>query len=157
MVGWHLPTAVLALCTVVGCATSGLAQQTRDLDSLNRQVVQLYKAGKYDEAIPLAQNAIALTVVENGPGHPTVGTRLTDLAELYRAQGRYAEAEPVFKRALAITEKALGPDHPDVGTRLSNLAALYEAQGRYAEAEPLKKRALAIREKTLGPDAAKER
>ena len=87
-----------------------------------------------------------------GPGHPDVGTSLSNLAELYLHQGRYAEAEPLHKRSLFIREKALGPNHPDVGASLNNLAALYHKQGRYSEAEPLYKRDFVITEVTLGPD-----
>ena len=101
------------------------------------------------------QRALAIGEKALGPEHPEVGTRLNNLAMLYRAQRRYAEAEPLQKRALAISEKALGPEHPAVGTSLNNLALLYKAQGRYAEAEPLQKRALAIREKALGIDHPK--
>ena len=82
-----------------------------------------------------------------GPEHPSVGSSLNNLAELYRSQGRYAEAEPLYQRALVAHEKALGHAHPDVGTSLNDPAALYQAQGRTAEAEPLMKRVLDIREK----------
>jgi tetratricopeptide (TPR) repeat protein len=121
-------------------------------DELNKKVVELYQAGKYAEAIPLAQQALAIYEKALGPDHPDVPTALTNLAALHYQQGRYVEAEPLLKRALAIREKALGPDHPDVATALNNLAELYRDQGRYAEAEPLYKRALAIWEKALGPD-----
>src|SRR5215467_6280131 len=120
------------------------AQQADELESLNRQVVRLYQAGKYAEATDIAKRALAIAEKTLGPDHPTVGSTLNNLAALYREQGSYGEAEPLMKRALAIDEKALGPDHPDVGRDLSNLAGLYDAQGRYGETEPLFKRALAI-------------
>jgi tetratricopeptide (TPR) repeat protein len=123
-----------------------------DLAALNWQVVQLHQAGKYAEAIPLAQSMLALAERLRGPDHPDVGTSLNSLAGLYEFRGRYAEAESLYKRSLSIREKALGPEHPDVGNSLNNLAGLYESQGRYAEAEPLYKRSLAIREKSFGPE-----
>jgi formylglycine-generating enzyme required for sulfatase activity/tetratricopeptide (TPR) repeat protein len=123
-----------------------------DLDELNRRIRELNSAGKYGEAIPLAEKSLELTRSQKGEDQVDTAARMNWLAELYHAQGRYAEAEPLCKRALAIREKALGPDHPGVGTSLNNLAELYRAQGRTAEAEPLHKRALAIREKALGPD-----
>ena len=112
----------------------------------------LEKQGRYAEVEPLYRRSLAIYERALGPDHPSVGTSLNNLAELYRAQGRYAEAEPLYRRSLAIREKALGPDHPDVGTLLNNLAVMYENQGRYAEAEPLQRRSVAIREKALGPD-----
>ncbi|HLC08001.1 MAG TPA: tetratricopeptide repeat protein [Methyloceanibacter sp.] len=116
------------------------------------QVVQLYKAGKYADATPIAERALVLTEKRYSAGHIQVGTSLTKLAELYRAQGRFADAEQLLKRSLAIFEKARGPNHRDMGLPLNNLAAVYRHQGRYAEAEPLHKRSLAIAEKALGPD-----
>jgi CHAT domain-containing protein/Tfp pilus assembly protein PilF len=108
--------------------------------------------GRYAEAEPLYQRALAIKEKALGSDHPTVATALNDLAELYDEQGRYAEAEPLFRRSLAIKEKALGADDPAVATTLNDLAELYDDQGRYAEAEPLYKRSLAIDEKALGPE-----
>jgi tetratricopeptide (TPR) repeat protein len=112
-------------------------------DTLNAEVVRLYQAGRYSDAVPLARRALAIREKALGPDHPDVGTSLNNLAGLYVEQGRYAEAEPLYKRSLAIREKALSYDHPDVAASL-NLAELYRAQGRDAEAEPLYKRSLAI-------------
>jgi esterase/lipase superfamily enzyme/Tfp pilus assembly protein PilF len=155
MASWWLRGAaliVLAALLVGAGSTSATAQDTNDIDALNRQVVQLYQAGNYAEAERNAERAVRLAEGKFGPDHPNVGVALNNLGQLYRAEGRYSEAEPFFKRALAITEKALGPDHPNVGAALTNLGQLYRAEGRYDEAQLLFKRALAIDEKALGPD-----
>jgi tetratricopeptide (TPR) repeat protein len=123
-----------------------------DLDALNRQVFQLYQAGKYAEAQEIAKRALAVAERRYGLDHPNVATSLNNLAELYRKRGLYGEAEPLYKRSLAIREKALGRDHRAVALALNNLALLYRAEGRFGEAEPLFKRSLAIAEKALGPD-----
>jgi tetratricopeptide (TPR) repeat protein len=143
--------AVAILALLFGPASQAVAQSSA-ADELNKKVVELYREGKFAEAVPLAQQALAIDEKALGPDHPDVATDLNNLAELYRNQGRYAEAEPLLKRALAIREKALGPDHSDVAGSLNNLATLYRDQGRYAEAEPLYKHSLAINEKALGPD-----
>jgi tetratricopeptide (TPR) repeat protein len=117
----------------------------------------LYKRGRYVEAEPLFDRALAIYERVLGPEHPDVANSLNNLTRLYRAQGRYVEAEPLCERALAIREKTWGSEHPDVVWSLNNLADLYRSQGRYAKAEPLYRRALAIREKALGsehPDLA---
>jgi CHAT domain-containing protein/tetratricopeptide (TPR) repeat protein len=128
---------------------------TNKADELTDKAIALSQAGKYAEAIPLAQQVLAIREKVLGPDHPEVATVLNSFAILYEKEGRYAEAEALYKRALAIREKALGPDHPDhflVAQSLGNLAALYDHQGRYAEAEPLNKRSLEIYENALGPD-----
>ena len=86
---------------------------TADAAALNQQATQLYNQGRYSEAIPLAQRALAIREKALGPDHSDVAASLNNLAEFYRVQGRYAEAEPLSKRALTIKEKAFGPDHPD--------------------------------------------
>ncbi|MDQ3566421.1 MAG: tetratricopeptide repeat protein, partial [Pseudomonadota bacterium] len=111
-----------------------------------------YEVGRYAEAQPFLEKALAIREKALGPEHPDVAANLNNLAELYRTQGRYEKAEPLYQRSLAIREKALGPEHPDVAQSLNNLAELYRTQGRYDKAEPLYQRALAIREKALRPE-----
>ena len=128
-----------------------------EAERLNQQVLQLYKQGLYNAAIPLAERALAIHEKVLGKEHSLVATSLNDLAELYDAQGNYQKAEPLLQRSLAIGEKVLGKEHPDVATSLNNLALLYKKQGNYQKAEPLYLRSLAIREKVLGkehPDVA---
>ncbi len=119
---------------------------------LNNAAYYVHDRGRYAEAEPLYQRALAILERALGPDHPDVATSLNNLAALYRDQGRYAEVEPLQQRALTIQEHALGPNHPNVATSLDSLAALYRIQGRYAEVEPLHDRALDIWERTLGPN-----
>jgi tetratricopeptide (TPR) repeat protein len=153
-----VPQNALAVLLILHCAlwvTPGLAAKTKDAskaDSLSWQVVDLYQAGKYQEAIPIARQALAIREKTLGPEHPETAQGLNNLARLYEAIGDQAKAEPLYRRTLAIREKALGPEHPDTAISLNNLAGLYEAMGDHARAEPLHRRALAIREKVLGPE-----
>jgi tetratricopeptide (TPR) repeat protein len=124
---------------------------------LNQAGLFLHYQGRYGEAEPLYQQALAIMREQLGEQHPHTATSLNNLAVLYKAQGRYDEAEPLYQQALAITRERLGEQHPDTATSLNNLAALYKAQGRYDEAEPLYQQALAIRKAQLGeqhPDTA---
>jgi tetratricopeptide (TPR) repeat protein len=120
------------------------AESSVDVGALNRQIQQLYRAGKYTEAVPLAERSVALVRKRYGEQRAEFATAIAWLGILYDAQGRYPEAELVYNRALAIREKAQGPNHPHVAITLNNLALLYSNQGRYAEAEKLYNRALAI-------------
>jgi len=119
---------------------------------LNKQVTELYQAGKFNEAIPIAKKSLELSEIALGPDNPATVQALNNLAELYRSMGDYAKAEPLYQRALNITEKAVGPDHPATAQALNNLGLLYYYMGDYAKAEPLYQRAFNIREKALGPD-----
>ena len=126
--------------------------QLAEAEDLLQQAIELYEAGQYAEAIPLAEQVLAIVEAQLGSNHPDTAGSLSWLAALHHAIGRYVEAEPLHEQALAILETQLGPDHPRLATKLNNLAELYRAMGRYREAEPLHKRALAIHEAQLGPD-----
>ncbi|WP_419548321.1 CHAT domain-containing protein [Microcystis sp.] len=136
----------------VGQVISQVSPQDKlaEAERLTQQVIQLYQQGKYNEAIPLAEQALAIRKQQLGDNHPDTATSLNNLAALYESQGRYSEAEPLYKQALAIRKQQLGDNHPDTAQSLNNLAELYESQGRYSEAEPLYKEALAIRKQQLG-------
>jgi tetratricopeptide (TPR) repeat protein len=142
----------LAAFSLVLSLSSASWAQSDELDALNSHVAELYRAGRYSDAMLVAQHALAIAEKFYGPQHPGVATDLNNLALLLQDTNRLAEAEPLYRRALAIDEKSLGPEHPSVATNLNNLAGLLRATNRLAEAEPLFRRALAIDEKSLGPE-----
>lgn len=123
--------------------TAGAAPEARAA-SLARDAWQDLLDGRYADALPKAQQALALREQALGPEHLEVAASLTTLGEIYRAHGRFDDAERVHRRALAIREHRLGAGHPDVATTLNNLAMLHNARAVYAEAESLLKRALGI-------------
>lgn len=128
-----------------------------DARRLNQQVVSLYQAGRYDEALPLAHRVLEIREKILGSDHPDVAAALNNLAALYERKGDLSRAEPLYQRVLTIREKALGPDHPDVAKSLINLAEIYDKKGDFAHVIPLYQRALAVTEKNLGsnhPDVA---
>jgi CHAT domain-containing protein/tetratricopeptide (TPR) repeat protein len=137
-----------------GALASGptMAQTQAELEALNRRALELSKAGKYAEAIPLAERFANAVSAKYGPDSSQHGTALNNLAQLLQDTNRLAEAEPLMRRALAIAEKSYGPAHPDVAVRLNNLAQLLRDTNRLAEAEPLMRRALASGEKVHGPE-----
>src|SRR5208337_2604951 len=109
---------------------------------LNQTALKLATAGKYAEAIPLAERYLKEMKSRYGEEHRKYAVALNNLASRYQQQGRYAEAEPLFKQSLAISERVWGPEHIETLFRAHNLAGLYSSQGRYSEAEALYKRAL---------------
>ena len=153
MIGAFLRFSLLAL--MFGCFTAPAAlSESNDLKSLRSQVSELYRQGKYAQAIPIARRYVSLAREWHGSNHTNYAEAIGWLADLYRAQGRHTEAEPLYKRSLAIKEKTLGPNHQSVSNALNDLAILYLSLGRYREAELLLKRSIGIDEKTLGQDHA---
>jgi len=119
--------------------------QGSEWETLNDDVMSLYKQGRYEQAVVVGKKALQVAEQTLSPDHLNVATSLNRLAALYYAQGQYALAEPLYKRSLAIREKALGPDHTDVAGSLENMAALYRATDRAKKADALDQRAERIR------------
>lgn len=119
---------------------------------LNEVGFYLHERGRYFEAEPLLQRALAIRKKVLSPNHPGTAESLNDLVGLYRAKGRYAKARPLYQRALAIREQILGAEHPNTAASLHSLARLYHDQGHYTGAEPLYWQALTISEHVLGPE-----
>ncbi|MCH8041250.1 MAG: CHAT domain-containing protein [Nitrospinae bacterium] len=133
----------------------GQEDVTERVENLNAEVMELYQAGKYTEALVPARRVLELSEEALGPDHPDVAFALNVLGLLYHDLGDYAQAEPLYRRALAIDEKTLSPEHPVVAVSLNNLGLLYDATGGYTQAEPLFHRSLAIWEQALGSEHPK--
>lgn len=98
------------------------AQETEDVDNLNKQLSNLYNEGKYEEAIPIATKLLEINEKNLGPDHPNTAYSINNLALLYQVMGDYTKAEPLCLRVLKIREKALGPDHPNTARTFNNLS-----------------------------------
>jgi serine/threonine protein kinase len=114
----------------------------------------LEERGRYPDAVPLLEEAIAIL---SAPGQPAA-----DLAAalLYRGNvefytGRYANCQTFNEQALAIYRRLYGPTHPIVAEVLINLGAIQQDTGHYPEAEALHRQALRILETYYGPDHPK--
>ena len=131
-----------------------LAQSPSDagLEALNDRAIALYQAGKYGEAIPLAEQYAEGTKARYGENAQEYSTALNNLAQLLQATNRLDEAEQLMRRALKIDEASFGLNHPNVARDLDNLALLLQATNRLTAAEPLSRRALKIDEASFGPD-----
>lgn len=114
------------------------------IHSLGVQVAELYQAGRYAEAIPIADEWLSGIETWLGHNNSTVVFVLDTLVKLYEAEADYAATIPLLERALLIKEALLGVNHPDVAERRSNLLLLYADQGNYAAALPLLERTLTL-------------
>jgi tetratricopeptide (TPR) repeat protein len=70
------------------------------------------RQGRYGEAEPLYQRALAARERVLGAEHPDTLVSVNNLAGLYERQGRYGEAEPLYQRALEGFRRKLGDAHP---------------------------------------------
>ena len=100
-------------------------------NSLNVELLVLYRKGKYAEAVAIAREALAIYEEVLGPEHLSTATSLNNLASLLETFGAYDEAQSLYERALAIFERVLGPEHERTATSLNNLAGLLKMLGAY--------------------------
>jgi CHAT domain-containing protein/Flp pilus assembly protein TadD len=102
-------------------------QEWQDVEALNTQVIELYRAGDYPGTIPLAEEGLEHAKRILGDAHPQVATPLNNLALLLDTTGRYAEAEPLYREALAIADQAGEPEI--LWIVQGNLSGLHAKQG----------------------------
>ncbi len=100
VIQWRRARFWCGVALFVMLASSSSAQtgaKPDDLSSLLGQARQLYEAGKYAEAVPLAQRAVELAEKQFGPEHPNVATSLNNLAAR-GGQGDWAFARMISGR-----------------------------------------------------------
>jgi CHAT domain-containing protein/Tfp pilus assembly protein PilF len=127
-------------------------RELQEARSLSAEFLLLYRAGKFDEALSLAERILKMRRKILGEDSFIVAASLNRLAIIHSIKADYAKVEPLYRRALAIFEKVLAPGHFAFGDIYNNLAALYYTTGDYQKAEVFFRRGLAIREKALGPE-----
>jgi CHAT domain-containing protein/Tfp pilus assembly protein PilF len=142
--------AVILLVFAATCARSAFCQSD-DVSNLQREVSQLVKAGRDNEALAVGQRYLKAARARYGEQEVEYARATSWLGHVYMSLNRFAEAEPLYARTVAILERRLGHDDPNVGATLNDLAALYRELGRFEEAHALYDRVLAIGERTFGP------
>lgn len=133
------------------------AQTTPDdkenLKQVNQQTVASFKAGKYDDALKFAQQAVDLSVKVFGAEHAETATAYTNLATIYQAKKKYEEAAANFQRALSIYRSTTGADEKRTARVLDDLAFVYALDGDRKLAEQTYHLALESAEKAYGKES----
>ena len=83
---FSISAAVYASLWVVTTSASW-GQDLKEAEVLNTKVIELYNAGQYAEALPLAQRALSIREKELGPDDPDLASSLENLAASYRCRG----------------------------------------------------------------------
>lgn len=140
---------VFALMVLVTCAASvaALAQSREDqMAQINAliersrlipKIDQFVFAGRYREALPVAQRLVEVTKPALGAAPEDTAWSLERLARVYEGLGRWPEAERVTLEALRIRDGMAGAGDAKAAENRTQLAIYYEAQGRDADAERL--------------------
>lgn len=107
--------------------------------------------GRYEEAGPAYERALALALQVYGPDTEEVDSCRNNLATYYDVMGDYKRAEKIHREVLANRIQREGERSGHVANTLNNLATVIELDGRYEEAESMYRRALSIRREIYEP------
>jgi tetratricopeptide (TPR) repeat protein len=89
----------LAGTLLIAAPNVSSGQSLKQADALSKKIEELYTAGRYAEATPLAQRVLSIREKVLGADHSDVAVSLKRLADLYYEQGRYADAIPLAERS----------------------------------------------------------
>lgn len=86
-------------------ADNVLSEELRDSEILLQKANELYKAGKYEEAVQNAEKAVAIKERAFGKDHPGIIRGLNSLAIFYKAAGRHKDADNLHERIRKMEQK----------------------------------------------------
>ena len=145
---------LVGIVLIVALVPARLAAQSDELLSTRKLFRNLYDAGSYAEAEPVALEAMALTESEFGGEHAEAAIALNDLAILYWTLNRWDEAEERFRAARLILEAA--PAHYQVMAMgvFNNMTVLLDERGDWQEVEQSYLHTLELIEAEFGRNSA---
>lgn len=121
-----------------------------EAERLNARVVHLYGEKKYEEALPLAERALAIREEKLGGEHMLVAISLTNLAGIYVSKEKYGAAQKLYERALGIYGKNPAPYLQKIRAVNDTLSLLYRKDREFDKLEKLLVNDLALKEKHFG-------
>lgn len=135
--------------------------ELRRVGRLAREVLQLFRNGRHEDALPKAQEVYDVRKRILGENHPATARALADVAAQYMEMRELDRAIELNLRAYETLRGHFGTDGPPVGAILNNLGSLYKLQGRLADAGEMYSRSVSIWETAAaaegaGPQAAEQ-
>lgn len=112
------------------------------------------KAGDFDKAEKLLEQAFAMQLAELGAEDPQTLNTMSVLAICRLRLGKREESTKMFMEQAALCQKVLGPEHPDTLMAVGNLAICHFQAGRRDEAIKLQEETLRLNRKVFGPEHA---
>lgn len=149
--------SILVLIALHLCVFSIKAQTSPDerekLKQLNQQVVTTYKAGKIDDALTLAKQAVDLSIKVFGAGHDETASAYSNLGTLYSLKKKYSEAAVNLQKAFSIYQLKPAKNGKSLAKTLDGLATVYALDGDRKKAAETYETALIAAENAYGKDS----
>ncbi|RSM80393.1 tetratricopeptide repeat protein [Kibdelosporangium aridum] len=115
---------------------------------------RFYDEGRAEEAVVVAETALAVVEHAGSPNHPAIAGACIELSLLHERLSQYIKAERYARRAIVITEEYSRNDETLVRLRvkaLGCLAMVERVRNRFGSAEVLYKSALDLAENGTWP------
>jgi tetratricopeptide (TPR) repeat protein len=106
------------------------------------------RQGHVEQAMPLAEEALAVSIKTEGEDSLDAALAYANLGEGHRVLGHSARALPLFRKARALYGRLLGPDHVRVSSVLTQEGLLLMGEGKLGLADQSLTEALEIVEKS---------
>jgi len=107
---------------------------------------------RYDDALTVVREALALTEARFGPDSAEVAGILNTLAYVHFQRGETREAAEILRRVVAIREATAGAGSAELASAQNNLAVQLRELGEPAEAQALYQQVLVTHERIFGAD-----
>gem|GEM_PF-7121324 len=130
--------------------SAGREQELAQANGLTAQLVELFKAQRYNEALPLGQRVVEIRQRLLSRDDPSLGTAYANLGELYFELKKDNLAEEAFKQALTVYEAKPDSNADLIAKTLDRMAYLRFLKRDYEKAAGLYVRSLEIKEKKSG-------
>ena len=135
-----------------GLDLNAIAQaRLRESAIRNTAAAEHFEAGRYEEAIPLFEQALATCRSTLGGDHPDTLMVAGNLGVAQVAAGQRRKGLKLIASNLASRVRVLGEDHPDTLTARNALAMAHRVSGDADTAISLSKQVVLQRSRTLGP------
>jgi CHAT domain-containing protein/Tfp pilus assembly protein PilF len=150
---WHTTAIAFSTIWLVWIGFAGdLGAEDASLEALDAERSKLDVAEKYNDAIPVARRALALSEATLGKDHVRTGDMAYFLGRNLARTGKDREAVPLLIRALTIAKRTREPDDISVAWRASWVADTLLDLNRYKEAEPYARATVRITALKRQPD-----
>ena len=120
-----------------------------------KHALSLKRVHRFEEAIPLAEEALAVFQQHLSTDDPQLYAQYNSMASLYAGNEHYPLAENFFQLAIAERTRLLGAHHPKTLISTASYAFLLFKMKRYSQALPLQKEVYEARSILLGDNHPK--
>jgi len=121
------------------------------LAGYDQKILDLVKAGNYDQALWVAEEALEYSKSQFGKSHLETAKTMNNLAWVYDLLQRYADAERLYLQVVALKKAACGDTAVELVPTLENLKSLYLHLDQYSKAEKVLRELIKVVQSKIEP------